>query len=84
MELKPICHGALCGWQVLIVPSGIETFINKSLCLSDFVLIVPSGIETEKGLVPAPVPLLVLIVPSGIETRLMQRKINQTRSINCT
>ena len=47
MELKPICHGALCGWQVLIVPSGIETFINKSLCLSDFVLIVPSGIETR-------------------------------------
>ena len=48
------------------------------------VLIVPSGIETPMKHTGAPVPLLVLIVPSGIETRLMQRKINQTRSINCT
>ena len=35
--------------RVLIVPSGIETFLeeNKSL-ITDKVLIVPSGIETKK------------------------------------
>ena len=54
--------------RVLIVPSGIETFIKSSLPRREAVLIVPSGIETRFCFGFRVIISFVLIVPSGIET----------------
>ena len=53
---------------VLIVPSGIETYLQEIAYTPGLVLIVPSGIETVVRNLSASFPF-VLIVPSGIETR---------------
>ena len=56
--------------NVLIVPSGIETFMTTLFDLHCKVLIVPSGIETSIFVGEVEPVSTVLIVPSGIETEL--------------
>ena len=52
---------------LLIVPYGIETYVNRIILLNIFLLIVPYGIETPASTKPFTSPSL-LIVPYGIET----------------
>ena len=70
--------------RVLIVPSGIETFLKpKKRSTHIAVLIVPSGIETcEKS--NRAMEARVLIVPSGIETRNTSKSLPTHQCINCT
>ena len=61
-------------YTVLIVPSGIETFLYNNFVSCHFVLIVPSGIETAKRMKKR-TEEQVLIVPSGIETLYLQASL---------
>ena len=85
MELKPEIHRNLCRHSnVLIVPSGIETYEKRRSAHGGKVLIVPSGIETIHKNPNRSIRLKVLIVPSGIETSLIVSYQLPLVSINCT
>ena len=84
MELKQNKRGLRRnGLKVLIVPSGIETTIERVKFSFNAVLIVPSGIETCRIAQPSYLPS-VLIVPSGIETFQRKHKTLCLQRINCT